>query len=124
MTLRQLPLFEAVRPYHGQVPHNATDTSKEAAAAIAPRLGAWQRRVLLALYAQPGLSDEGLEAVLDCRATRTSRPRRKELELAGYVEDSGERCIGIGGTHVIMWRLSAKGERAAAALIAAEEGRK
>lgn len=97
-------------PYAGRPPSNKTSTSKAAAEALLPKAKAWQRRVLLALYDFPLLSDEGLERYLHCEATRTSRPRRRELELAGYIEDSGARCIGVGGTNVIMWRLTPKGE--------------
>lgn len=106
MTTTQLPLL----PYAGAAPAAPTDTSREAAEAIRPRVGNWQRRVLQALHDQPGLTDEGLERVLGCVATRTSRPRRRELALAGLVADSGERVMGSAGVHHICWVLTAAGE--------------
>ena len=89
-------------------PYAARDTSVEAAVALTPRVGKWQARVLEALACRP-MSDEQLELYLGCERTRTSRPRRRELELLGLVEDSGERITGIGGTHVCVWRLTAAG---------------
>ena len=100
-----LPAF----PYAGEPPSAPTDTSRGAAAAIKPKVGNLQRRVLLALLRQPGLSDDGLETVLGCKETRSSRPRRRELERMGYVRDSGARCIGIGGVNVIEWELTEAG---------------
>ena len=109
---QQLALFERMQsnvalPY-GHVPYAARDTSVEAAVALTPRVGKWQARVLEALACRP-MSDEQLELYLGCERTRTSRPRRRELELLGLVEDSGERITGIGGTHVCVWRLTAAG---------------
>lgn len=105
----QLDLFSARLPYAGGVPHAGTDTSRAGALAIAPRVGSLQRRVLLALLAQPGLTDEGLERVLGCEATRSSRPRRRELELAGLIKDSGERVMGSAGVQHIAWELTDAG---------------
>ena len=111
---QQLALFKRMQsnvalPYgHVKLPYAARDTSVEAAVALTPKVGKWQARVLLALLAEP-LTDEELERVLGCELTRTSRPRRRELELLGLVEDSGERITGIGGTHVCVWRLTAAG---------------
>ena len=105
----QLP----VMPYAGRVPAAPTDTSRAAAAAIESKLGSWQRKVLRALYEWGPLSDEALERVLHCETTRTSRPRRRELELTGFVCDSGDRVMGTSGTQVILWALTPKGEQAA-----------
>ena len=111
----QPTLFDAVTPYAGHAPHAAmSETSREAADAIEGKLGRWQARVLRCLYVNGPLSDEGLEILLDCVRTRTSRPRRRELELAGYVEDSGARGLGLKrGTSVVKWRLTEKGRNRA-----------
>lgn len=104
MTQAPLPVF----PYAGRVPDAGTDTSRDAAAAIAPKLGDWQEKVLRALAVRP-MSDEQIEDYLGCARTRTSRPRRRELELKGYVKDSGERIEGDSGHKQIVWQLTAAG---------------
>lgn len=112
MTTEQRSLFDLpVLPYGGAVPHVATDTSAAAAVAIAPKVGPWQRRVLLCLLEFGACSDETIERLLDCQQTRTSRPRRRELELAGLVEDAGLRVkSAITGAQTICWQLTAAGE--------------
>ena len=107
-------------PYGGHVPYAARETSVAAAVALTPKVGKWQARVLLALLNGPYMSDEQLELYLGCERTRTSRPRRRELELLGYVEDSGERVTGIGGTNVIRWRLTPAGVNKAVGLEGAQ----
>jgi hypothetical protein len=111
----QISLFEAVRPYSGHAPYQRKDTSIQAAKDINEKLGEWQKRVLLSLV-HPA-TDEKLEWRLGCERTRTSRPRRRELELAGYVEDSGERLRSdITGKFVTVWRLTELGQSMAARL--------
>ena len=102
-------LFDAVRPYAGHAPYaDGSGPSIEAAKDINPKLGEWQRRVLLSLV-NPA-TDEKLEWRLGCEHTRTSRPRRCELTIAGYVEDSGERLQSdLTGKWVTVWRLTEKG---------------
>lgn len=109
--------WDGVRPYGGQPPSAPTDTSRAAADDMDPKLGEWQTRVLCALFLMPG-TDEQLEARLDCERTRTSRPRRRELELAGYVRDSGARETGWAGKQQIVWELTAKGRAKAETLLA------
>lgn len=110
--------FEPVRPYAGHAPYaDRSDTSIAAAKDINSdeKLGEWQKKVLLSLV-HPA-TDEKLEWRLGCERTRTSRPRRCELTLAGYVEDSGDRVKSdISGKFVTVWRLTPKGEAAAARL--------
>lgn len=108
----QRSLFDPVLPYGGHAPSAPNAASVAAARAIEVKVGTWQARVLLALLGNP-MSDQQLERRLDCVETRTSRPRRRELELAGYVEDSGERIQGAGTTAVTVWRLTDKGVREA-----------
>jgi hypothetical protein len=115
----QPSLFDkGVRPYAGHVPFaRGSDTSEQAAHEIEPRLGEWQRRVLLALV-EPA-SDEKLEWRLGCERTRTSRPRRRELVAAGYVEDSGRRVESdLSGKLVTVWQLTAKGREAVERILA------
>ncbi len=108
--------FEPVRPYAGHAPYaDRSDTSIAAAKEINEKLGEWQKKVLLSLV-HPA-TDEMLEWRLGCERTRTSRPRRRELELAGYVEDSGQRIESdITGKLVTVWRLTEKGQLMAARL--------
>ena len=117
----QASLFDIpVKPYGGRVPSAPSKPSRDAAKKITPGLGKWQKRVLLALYEQGPLSDEALDRVLHCEATRTARPRRRELMLAGYIEDSTDRVMGVGGVYVTLWQLSRMGEEAAQFLAAAD----
>ena len=112
-----LPIF----PYGGEVPHNDTDTSWAAAKAMKVKVSAWQAKVLLVLDKHGPLSDETIERLLDCVATRTSRPRRRELAAAGFVQDSDLRCkSAISGLLVICWELTAKGAELALQLKEAE----
>ena len=110
-----------VLPYGGEVPHNDTDTSWAAAKAMKVKAHTWQAKVLLVLDKHGPLSDETIERLLDCVATRTSRPRRRELARAGFVQDSDMRCeSAISGLQVILWELTAKGAQLAVQLKEAE----
>lgn len=131
MNATQIPLFAEVPtslvsqyghtlpvlPYAGVPPSVDRDTSKAAAEAIGPKVGNLQCRVLLALYSQPGLSDEGLDRVLGL--TKPCRPRRRELEIAGFVRDSGQRSQGSSGLLMTCWELTKAGEIKARELLTA-----
>ena len=104
------------RPYGGKAPAARKDTSRAGAKRIAPKVLSLQQRVLLALHEYGPLSDEAIERVLHVDATRSSRPRRRELELEGFIVDSGDRIKADSGVYVVLWALTKKGEDAARAL--------
>lgn len=109
MNATQLDLFSLpVRPYAGKVPSRPKDTSVAAAEAFAPKQGSWQWRVVMAFYQHGPLTDEALERVLHDEH-RSARPRRRELELKGFIEDSGERITGTAGMRQALWQLTTSG---------------
>ena len=119
MTMQQLSLLDLpVKPYGGAVPSAPSKPSRDAAKKITPVLGTWQKRVLLALHEHGPLSDEALDRVLHCEATRTARPRRRELMMAGYIEDSTDRVLGVGQVMVTLWQITKTGEETARYLAA------
>ena len=99
-----------VTPYPATPHAKGSDTSRAAAKHITPKIGGLQKRVILALYEYGPLSDETLERLLGVAATRSSRPRRRELEMAGFVCDSGDRIKSESGLLVVLWTLTADGE--------------
>ena len=108
----QPTLWEAVLPYHG-IPEAGTATSRAAARAIAPKAGTLQALVLTTLLDEP-LTDEALEHRPGYWQTRSLRPRRRELELAGFVRDTGTRRGSlISGHDAIVWGLTPKGRESA-----------
>ena len=117
-----------VSPYP-TVPYAAgSETSRAAAAAIAPKQGTLQARVLLALLHTPGLSDEALDRVLGTTQGRSARPRRVELSKSYYDKDgvyhpalveANGHCEGGSRLQVNCWQLTRDGEAAARELEAA-----
>ena len=100
----QLPLF----PYaNGRVPAVAgSDTSTAAGASIAPHLGALQARVLrLIRGTAAGVTDDDLERLTDLRH-QTVSARRRELVLAGFVYDTGERRRTSSGRLAAVWKAA------------------
>lgn len=82
-----------------------TDTSKDAADAIRPRLSAMQSNVLKALAVRPMTSFEIAHALR--LPFHADQPRTAELQAKGMIEDSGERGISRDPTKLaIVWRLA------------------
>ncbi len=97
----QLGLLDWAPP--PSAPHVAgSDTSRDAARAIRPALGDLQARVLECLRTRGGLTDEQIQDALGM-APSTQRPRRVELERAGYARDSGERRSTRSGRRAVVW---------------------
>lgn len=90
---------------HAYVRNDASDTSKEAAAFVLPRSGTQRARVYEYIKSRGdfGATDEEIETDLEMVATRSCRPRRKELVDAGLVKDSGQRRITTSGVNAIVW---------------------
>jgi len=90
--------------YDGDPPaQRHSPTSIEAALSIAPRIGALHRELIAWLTGRPS-TDEEMQDGCDMPAN-TQRPRRRELQLAGYVEDSGRTRLTRSGRYAVVWRL-------------------
>lgn len=100
-----LPLF--ARTYPDRPGAMATDTSEAAAEYIDEHCGRLQRMVLDYITAQgpAGATDEEIQRGLELRQN-TARPRRRELELKGFVIDSGRRRMLASGRVGIVWVLT------------------
>ena len=100
--MSQLSLF----PYCGHAPSQGhSETSKAAADDIEPKLGRLRRLVLDTLRCSAqGETDESL-MVLTKLAPNTLRPRRRELQLMGLVEDSGTTRAVASGKQAVVWRV-------------------
>lgn len=78
-------------------------TSLAAAASIEPRLGKLQLKVLAYLQATPeGATDEEMQTAL-AMGSNTQRPRRRELQLAGLLKDSGRTRPLRSGKDAAVW---------------------
>ncbi len=80
-----------------------SETSRAAAAAIKPKIGPLQWKVLafLRLF-KTGATDEEMQIRIPMGAN-TQRPRRRELELMGLVVDSGARRMNASGKLAVVW---------------------
>ncbi len=84
--------------------HRGIDTSKEAAVAIAPKLGRLQSITLQAirLAANKGATAHELCDLLGMDGT-SIQPRISELRRMARIEDSGQRRRNISGVSAIVW---------------------
>jgi hypothetical protein len=112
---RVTPFENRLGPSH----HNAPETSAQAAEANFPRSGTQRAKVLLAIHDAMRVDYWLAGLTLDEIANWTGlvgnsvRPRRRELEQDGLVEDSGfERSSNMGHPAVV-WTLTEEGLRAA-----------
>ena len=86
-----------------------SETSVAAAQSISDRtLGDLHRRVYAHLRDTGGNTDEAAMTALGM-APNTYRPRRRELELAGYVKDSGRTVRGNSGRTMVVWCVTDRG---------------
>ena len=85
-------------------PHQAAETSREAARQIAGDVNALQRRVLdvLKRFGAFGCTDRELENATGLIGS-TLRPRRCELREKGLIRDSGKRRPTPSGRPAIVW---------------------
>lgn len=99
-------------PYGGEPPSQAhSRTSKDAAASIKRHIGPLHRKILDWLNRHPaGASDERMARELDI-GLNTFRPRRRELQLMEYVEDSGRTELTGSRRNAVIWvRAVPRGE--------------
>lgn len=111
--MQQLSIFDVA-------PYRPTETSVAGAVHIAPKTYSLENKVLLALYATPGLTDAGLDRSLGVEAGRSARPRRNRLMKLGYIEQAGT-CVGEAGVANSMWQLTQAGEQEARRLLGGAE---
>lgn len=83
--------YEPVADKQPVPPHSGSETSRDAAEAINPKTSTQRRVVLNYLLSNPsGATDDEMQESLRLPGN-SQRPRRRELELAGLVKDSGRR---------------------------------
>ncbi len=90
-----------------QVSANGTATQKSAAAAAFPRSGTQRMRVLkvIAAAGATGRTDEEVQKELG-EVEGALRTRRKELEVGGWVQNSGALRRSEQNQDVIVWTLT------------------
>jgi predicted ArsR family transcriptional regulator len=87
--------------------HNAPETSREAAEAIAPMARNHRAQVLAVLkeaYPESRSSDQIAYAI--GLSPYIVRPRVSELQAAGKVERTDDRAKNNGGRSVVLWRAA------------------
>ena len=86
------------------VPHNGTETSREAGERIAPVASAQAARVLVYIAGQgdDGATDHEVQTALGMTGD-SERPRRWSLQRAGLIRDSGQRRKSPAGRAAIVW---------------------
>jgi len=90
--------------YGGTPPHQDRKTSIDAAKAIKPNAATLRRKVLDAIEAAGphGLTDQEIQDRLGMEGN-TERPRRRELESAGFIKDSGTTRKTATGRKATVW---------------------
>lgn len=93
-------------PYAGEPPAQAhSPTSRAAAASIKQHIGPLHRKILDYLKAREnGATDEEMMDALDMGGN-TQRPRRRELELMGRIENSGKTRPARSGRFATVWKI-------------------
>ena len=81
-----------------------SQTSKAAAKQIEPTAGTLRRLVYDAIRARP-MTDAELQEALGLEGS-TERPRRREVQRAGLIEDSGDRRPTPSGRLAVVWRAT------------------
>jgi hypothetical protein len=99
-------LFGHRPPYEPPEPpaQRHSQTSKAAAAQIKKAIGPLHKLILAHLKDKPS-TDEEIMSALDMNGN-TERPRRRELELMGKIEDSGKTRRTKSGRDAVIWRLT------------------
>lgn len=98
--------FDLFNPYPNSAGHRGVDTSIEAAASLADKLGNLQRMALAAISSAGarGLTADELAAELGVDRY-TIQPRTSELRLKCIISDSGQRRLNASGKRAIVWTL-------------------
>ena len=89
-----------------EAPYQAhSATSRAAARSIRGGTQQLHLAIIGHLKVSDGATDEEMQDALEM-APNTQRPRRRELELQGVVEDSGRTRATRSGRKAILWRLT------------------
>lgn len=99
--MKQLSLFDQP-PKRIIPPHNGTPTSQAAAERIEPNASSLRALVLDYIRTSGGATDEEIQVALGM-AGNTERPRRRELEQAGLIQDSGTTRRTASGRMAVVW---------------------
>jgi len=80
-----------------------SETSREAAISIKPKSSTARARVLAAIKGTAfGLTDQEIQRTL-IMDQNTERPRRRELQVAGLIKDSGQTRRTSSGRRAVVW---------------------
>lgn len=92
--------------YGGTPPHQRhSNTSREAAVKVASKSKTLREKVFAYLEARPeGATDDEIQVDLDMQSD-TERPRRRELQKAGRVVDSGYVRNTRSGRSAVVWKI-------------------
>lgn len=97
--------------YGGQPPHQThSATSRAAGDRVLPNAGTQRRMLLDFIVARgnDGATDEEAQRRLSMSAN-TQRPRRRELEQSGLVENSGRTRLTTARRKAVVWVVVASG---------------
>lgn len=85
-----------------------SDTSRQAAISVMPKLGDLHRKVWAYIRDSGGCTDEQGATALAMNPS-TYRPRRIELMRAGYIREALEPGLTRAGKNAVVWTVTAKG---------------
>jgi hypothetical protein len=101
--MRQESFFDDDEPEAPYQRHS--DTSREAAELIEPRINTLRRKVLDYWRKVRLSTDEQAQDALEMNPS-TERPRRGELFDQGYLRDSGKRALTKSGRRAVLWEIT------------------
>lgn len=92
------------QPYGGHPPSVPRETSIAAAISIEGSTPTLRAKVLQVIRdaGMLGLTDEQIQ-MSALMPANTERPRRRELELAGLIRDSGMKAKTVSGRNAVVW---------------------
>lgn len=98
--------FDLFNPYPGSPGHRGVDTSIEAAADLAPKLGRLQAMAERAIRnaGAAGLTTDELAATLEMDRGAI-QPRTSELKARELIIDSRQRRFNANGKRAIVWTV-------------------
>lgn len=102
----QTTLFDQTYPAYPAA--RRTDTSREAAAAIAPRAKILREKVFSLLLQRPMSADQC--AIELNESPLAIRPRVAELNKMARIRDTGERAVNASGKRAIVWAAAFRDE--------------
>jgi hypothetical protein len=87
------------------IAHNASETSKAAAAKMLPKSGSMRRLIYNTIDTFGGLADFELENILKGKHQSISAGRRS-LVIDGFILDSGYTRINESGNACTVWKIA------------------